>query len=277
MDVVVIIGIGGMGEAIARRQGPGRKLLVADFDAATLARVADALTGDGYDVESRRVDVGSPESVAELARAAAALGPVTQVVHTAGLSPTQASAEAILRVDLLGTAYVLKEFGAVIHPGGAAVVIASMAGTMAIGRLPAELETALATTPADALGDLPFLQSDAVADPGAAYSVAKRANQVRVQTASLAWGAREARVNSVSPGVIATPMGREELAGESGAGMRAMIDASGTGRAGTPADIAAATAFLLSPEASFITGTDLLVDGGVVAAVRSGALHLPGA
>ncbi|XVU26281.1 SDR family oxidoreductase [Actinoplanes sp. CA-054009] len=267
MSVVVVVGVGGMGEAIARRQGAGRRLVLADFDEVALKRVAETLRGEGYDVTARRVDVGDRASVAALADAAAELGAVTQVAHTAGLSPVQAPVEAILRVDLAGVAYALEEFGRVIAPGGAGVVIASMAGTMAAGRLPAELETALATTPADDLLGLPFLQGGALPDAGAAYGIAKRGNQLRVRTASRGWGARGARVNSISPGVIATPMGRQELSGESGAMMRAMIDASGTGREGTAADIAAAAAFLLGAESTFITGTDLLVDGGVVAAM----------
>lgn len=275
-SIAVIIGAGGMGEAVARRIGSGRtKVVIADFKPELLERLAAQLGGDGFDVVTHQVDVGSAESIAELADAAAALGPVTSVVHTAGLSPVQAPIDAIIRVDLVGVALSLDAFCRVIAPGGAAVVIASMAGSMAQGTLPAELESALALTPTDQLAALPFLAPGALPDPGAAYSIAKRANQVRVQAASLAWGAKGARVNSISPGVISTPMGQAELSGESGAAMRAMIDASGTGRVGTPSDIAAATAFLLGDEASFITGTDLLVDGGVVAALRSGALQLP--
>ncbi|MFD6141582.1 SDR family oxidoreductase [Promicromonospora sp. NPDC060271] len=273
-EAVVVIGVGGMGEAIARRQGTGRRLVLADFDEAVLDRTAHALRGDGYLVDAHVVDVSSAPSVAGLAAAAAAAGPVVQVVHTAGLSPAQASADRILRVDLLGVAHVLDAFGAVVAPGGAGVVIASMAGSMFAGQFPAELEGALALTPTDQLLDLPFWADPAFSDPGTAYGAAKRANQLRVQAASLAWGAKGARVNSVSPGVVSTPMGQEELGGESGARMRAMVDASGTRRLGTSADIAAAVAFLLGPEASFVTGTDLLVDGGVVAAVRSGALTL---
>lgn len=271
-EVVVVIGAGGMGQAIARRQGPGRGLVLADFDEAALNRTAEALRGDGHRVDAHVVDVSSAASVTELAAAAAASGPVVQVAHTAGLSPAQASADRILRVDLLGVAHVLDAFGAVVAPGGAGVVIASMAGNLTAGRLPAELEHALALTPTDQLLDLPLWGDQAFAGPGAAYGVAKRANQLRVQTASLAWGARGARINSVSPGVISTPTGQQELDSESGARMRAMVDASGTQRLGTSGDIANAVAFLLGPESSFVTGADLLVDGGVVAAVRCGAL-----
>ncbi|WMN01753.1 SDR family oxidoreductase [Rhodococcus erythropolis] len=273
-QVTVVIGIGGMGETLARRQGPGRKLVLADFNEAALSRVADTLRGEGYDVDTHVVDVSSRESVAKLASDAAAVGTITQVAHTAGLSPTQAAAEAILKVDLAGVAFVLDEFGTVIAPGGAGVVIASMAGAISQGHFPAELEGLLAHTPCDQLLELPFLSEPSFAESNAAYAISKRGNQLRVQAASIAWGARGARINSVSPGIIATPMGQEELAGESGRQMQAMTDASAAKRLGTSGDIANAVAFLLGPDSSFITGTDLLVDGGVVAALRSGNLTI---
>lgn len=274
-DVLAVIGVGGMGEAIARRSGTGRQLLLADFDETTLERVAETLRGEGFAVTTRKVDVTSRESVAALAAAAAELGPVTGVVHTAGLSPMQAPTAAILRVDLYGVAVSLEEFAKVVAPGGSGIVIASMAGTFTVGRFPAEMEQALLGTPTEELLSLPFLQEGAVANPGVAYSISKRANQLRVHAAATAWGERGARVNTISPGVISTPMGQEELAGESGEGMRAMIAGSGSGRIGTSADIAAAAAFLLGPDSTFVTGTDLLVDGGVVAGVRSGRIALP--
>lgn len=267
-DVLVIIGVGGMGLAVLRRSGAGRKVLLADDNEDLLELVHAAALGDGYDVVSAQVDVSSRESVAALAATARELGQVTGVVHTAGLSPVQAPVEAIWKVDLFGVAVVLEEFEKVIAPGGSGVVIASMAGYLGGGGISAEDLASLAAKPADDLMLLPLVTG--IDHPGQAYSVAKRANQVRVQAASPRWGARGARVNSISPGVISTPMGQQELAGESGAQMRAMIDASGTKRVGTPADIANAAAFLLSRDSSFITGTDLLVDGGAVAAVDTG-------
>ncbi|MET7772640.1 SDR family oxidoreductase [Nocardia sp. NPDC005366] len=267
-DVAVVIGTGGMGQAIARRIGSGRSVLLADFDEAALTAVADRLRGEGHQISTRVVDVSDQDSVRSLADAAAALGRVTHVAHTAGLSPMQATAEMILRVDLAGVAYVLDEFARVIAPGGAGVVIASMAGHMS-GDYLAEHNRSLATTPAAELLDLPFLSSDELAYPAVAYALAKRANMLRVQAAAGAWGARGARVNSISPGIISTPMGQQELDGESGESMRAMVRMSASQRLGTPDDIAAATAFLLDPQAGFITGTDLLVDGGVVAAARA--------
>ena len=267
-EVLTVIGVGGMGEAIARRLGAGKTVLLADYNEETLASVAKSLTADGHHVESRSVDVSSPESVHGLAGFAASLGSVAQVAHTAGLSPSQASAEAILEVDLLGVALVLDEFGAVVARGGAGVVIASMAGHM-FPPLTVEQERALAHNPPGELMQLDFISR--IGDPNFAYPIAKRANHIRVRAASAHWGRRGARINSISPGIISTPMGQQELASPVGDGMRAMVAMSATGRLGTPEDIALATAFLLGPDASFVTGTDLLVDGGVIAAIRSGS------
>jgi NAD(P)-dependent dehydrogenase (short-subunit alcohol dehydrogenase family) len=267
--VVVVIGVGGMGEAIARRQGPGRKVILADFNEQTLESLTSRLVTDGYDVSAHHADVGSPESVAALAQVAASAGPVTQLIHTAGLSPVQATVEAILRVDLYGVAAVLATFGDIIAPDGAGVVIASMSGHM-IPDVPSDQQKQLATAPVDQLLALPAVQG--LTHPGLAYALAKQANRFRVRVESINWGKRGARLNSVSPGIISTPQGRLELESEHGEHMRAWIDASGTHRVGTPFDIANAVAFLLGPESTFITGTDVLVDGGVVAAIKSGAL-----
>jgi len=265
-DVVVVIGVGGMGQAIARRLGSGKTTLLADFNDETLQAAAANLTGDGYQARTRPVDVSCAESVSALAREAAALGSVTQVVHTAGLSPSQAPTAAILAVDLLGVALVLEEFAKVIAPGGAGVVIASMAGHM-FPPLTPEQEQALVHTAAQDLLQLPFVNPPELTEPGHAYGIAKHANHIQVQAASKVWGQRGARINSISPGIISTPMGQEELASPLGDGMRVMIAASAARRMGTPDDIAAAAEFLLGPHASFITGTDLLVDGGVTAAM----------
>ncbi|MFJ8023533.1 SDR family oxidoreductase [Streptomyces sp. NPDC096311] len=267
VNVLVVIGVGGMGQSIARRQGAGREVLLADFDEDVLNTVAEALRGEGYGVVTRPVDVSSRSSVAALAKEAADLGSVTEVVHTAGLSPVQAAPAAILEVDLLGVALVLEEFGRVVAPGGAGVVISSMAGHMA-PPLDAAQERELAHVPADDLLDLPFIDSEATGVSN--YALAKRANQLRVQAAAAHWGERGARINSISPGVISTPMGQQELTGESGTAMRAMIANSAAKRLGTPGDIADAAAFLLGPASTYISGTDLLVDGGVIAALRSG-------
>ncbi|WP_328393232.1 SDR family oxidoreductase [Nocardia sp. NBC_00416] len=264
-DVAVVIGVGGMGRAIARRIGGGRRLLLADFDKENLDSVVEVLTGEGHEVFGRQVDVSDAGSVAALAAAAAEAGRVTHIAHTAGVSPTQAVTKAVFEVDLLGTALVLDAFEGVVAEGGAGVAIASMSAYMV--PLPDDQVAALAHTPAADLLALPFLDHDA--HPGLAYSVAKRGNIARVQASAVGWGQHGARLNSISPGVISTPMGRQELDGESGASMRAMVAASATGRLGTPDDIAHAAAFLLDPATSFVTGIDLLVDGGTVAGVRA--------
>ena len=273
--VLVVIGTGGMGAAIARRLGTGHSLVLADFDQHRVDALAEDLRGQGLLASSQRVDVSDRDSVAALAEYAASLGPVTGVAHTAGVSPQQAPVAAVLAVDLLGTALVLEEFGSVVADRGAGVVIASMGGHFA--SLPADIELQLANTPTDELLDLPCLAPATLTDSGAAYVLAKRANQLRVRAAAPLWGDRGARVNSISPGIISTPMGQLELASENGASMQGMLDISSAKRLGTPEDIAHATEFLLDPRSGFITGTDLLVDGGVVAALQGGRLTLPGA
>lgn len=268
-DVLVVVGAGGMGQAIARRLGPGKTVVLADNNDATLERAAECLTAQGHFVEPHHVDVTSASSVQDLAVGGRDLGAVTQVAHTAGLSPSQASTAAILAVDLLGVAIVLDEFAKVIAPGGAGIVVASMAGHL-FPALPADQQHALAHLPAAELLSLPFLNAEQLADPTLAYGIAKQANHLRVAAATSHWGRRGARINSISPGIISTPMGQQELNSPLGDSMRSMIEASSAGRMGTADDIAAVVAFLLGPEASFVTGTDVLVDGGVTAALGTG-------
>ena len=270
-DVLVVIGAGGMGSAIVRRIGSGRTVLLADRDPETLERLGSSFGAEGHRVETGLVDVGDADSVAALAKLAAVLGPVRAVVHTAGLSPAQATAAEVVRVDLLGVAFVLEEFAAVVAPGGAGVVIASMAGHLAPS-IPSDDETRLAATPARELGALGVVKEAAGGESGMAYAFAKRANILRVQAACRDWGRRGARVNTISPGVISTTMGAAELASPVGEMMRGMITASATGRIGTADEVAAVAEFLLGPGASYITGTDLLVDGGVVAGLSVGPL-----
>lgn len=273
-DVVVIIGAGGIGVAIARRQGFGKTILLADISSQTLEDAATLLKGASYDVHTQFVDVTSRASVRALADKAASLGAVVQLLNTAGLSPNMASAAKVLEVDLYGVALVFDEFEQVIATGGSAIVISSMAGHMP-APLPAEQEHALAHTPTEKLLALPFLGPEAVRDSMVAYGIAKKANHLRVQAASLSWGDRGARVNSISPGIIATPLAQHEMASESGPIYRAMIAASPAKRMASPDEVAAAAAFLFGPEAGFITGSDLLMDGGVIPAMRAGRLNNP--
>ena len=209
------------------------------------AAVAEELTGAGHTALAREVDVSDRESLRSLAAECATLGRVTRVAHTAGVSPMQADIDTIVRVDLVGTALVLEEFGAVVAEGGAGVVVASMAGQIFGPHLSADEIADLAHEPAEALARLPWFGR--VQDPQTAYGYAKRGNQLRVATAAATWAARGARINSVSPGVIDTEMGRTELSGETGDLVHAQIDASAIGRAADPDEIAAAVEFLLGP------------------------------
>ena len=263
--VVVVTGLGGMGLSVAQRLGLGSKVVLADVNQAALEVTAESLRADGYDVVEQMTDVSNRDSVAALAGTASELGRIEVVVHTAGVSPVQASVVAILKVDLLGAALLLDAFSGIVAPGGAGVFISSMAGTLA--PLEPDLERRLMDSATADLLSLPELSAEAITDPGTAYSFAKRANQLRVRSGAVTWGRRGARVNSISPGIISTPMGSAELAGPNGEFMRGMIAGSPAGRVGTAHDIASAVEFLVGPAASFITGTDLLVDGGVVASL----------
>jgi NAD(P)-dependent dehydrogenase (short-subunit alcohol dehydrogenase family) len=272
-DVIVVIGSGGIGLAIARRQGFGRTVLLADFNGKILQAAVDDMKAAGYIVETQIADVSSRHSVRALVDKAASLGNVLQVVNTAGLSPNMAPPEKILEVDLYGSAVVFEEFERVIAPGGAGLIISSMAGHMA-RPLPADQEHALAFTPADELLALPFLKD--VPNSLVGYMISKRANHLRVQAAAMSWGARGARVNSISPGIIVTPLAQHELNSAIGDGYRAMIAASPSKRMAPPEEIAVAASYLLGADAGFITGSDLLIDGGVIAAMRAGKLPVPG-
>jgi len=270
-DVTVVIGAGQIGQAIGRRVSAGKHVLLADLHKANADAAAEVLANAGFDVSTATVDVSSRESVHALAETATALGTVTGVIHAAGVSPSQARPEAILAVDLYGTALVLEEFGNIIASGGSAVVIASQSGHR-LGALTAEQDAALATTPADELLSLPMLQPDQVTDTLHAYQLAKRGNSLRVMAEAVRWGRRGARVNTISPGIIITPLARDELTGPRGEGYRQMIDLSPARRAGTPDEVGTVGALLMGPEGAFITGSDFLMDGGVTASYFFGEL-----
>ncbi len=247
-------------------------MLLSDFNPKVLQSAVDDMRAASYTVETQAVDVASRNSVRALADKAASLGKVTQVVNTAGLSPNMAPPEKVLEVDLYGSAVVFEEFERVIAPGGAGLIISSMAGHM-MRQLSEDHERALAHLPADELLALPFLKE--IPNSPVGYMVAKRANHLRVQAAAMTWGARGARVNSISPGIIVTPLAQHELNSEIGDGYRAMIAASPSQRMAPPEEIAVAAAYLLGPDAGFVTGSDLLIDGGVIAAMRAGKLPTP--
>jgi NAD(P)-dependent dehydrogenase (short-subunit alcohol dehydrogenase family) len=270
-EVVVVIGPGSIGQAIARRVSAGRHVLLADLRRDNAEAAADVMRNAGYTVTTATVDVSSRNSVHALVETATHIGEVTRLIHAAGVSPSQAPPEAILAVDLYGTAVVLDEIGDVIAPGGTGVVIASQSGHR-LGALTPDQNTALATTPADELLKLPMLQPEAVTDTLHAYQLAKRANSLRVMAQAVRWAQRGARVNTISPGIIITPLANDELNGPRGEGYREMLAQSPAGRAGTPDEVATLAALLLGPDSGFITGSDFLMDGGVTASYFYGEL-----
>jgi NAD(P)-dependent dehydrogenase (short-subunit alcohol dehydrogenase family) len=270
-EVVVVIGAGSIGQAIARRVSAGKRVVLADLRQSNADSAAAVMADAGFEVSAATVDVSSRESIHALVETSTALGDITGVIHAAGVSPSQASPEAILRVDLYGTAVLLEEFGNVIARGGAGVVIASQSGHR-LGALTAEQDAALATTPADELLALPLLAPDQVTDPLHTYQLAKRANSLRVMAEAVRWGKRGARINTISPGIITTPLARDELTGPRGEGYRRMLELSPAGRAGTPDEVGNLGAFLMGPDGAFITGSDFLMDGGVTASYFYGDL-----
>jgi NAD(P)-dependent dehydrogenase (short-subunit alcohol dehydrogenase family) len=270
-SVNVVIGAGSIGIAIARRVSAGRHVLLADLRQENADEAAKTLDFAGFDVSTATVDVSSRESVEALVKAATSLGDISGVIHAAGVSPTQASPETILKVDLYGTALLLEEFGNVIAPGGSGVVIASMSGHR-LPPLSVEQNMALATTPVEQLLALPMLQPDQVKDSLHAYQISKRGNALRVMAEAVRWGKRGARVNTISPGIIITPLAKDELTGPRGPGYRRMLDLSPAGRAGTPDEVGTVAALLMGPDGAFITGSDFLMDGGVSASYWFGEL-----
>ena len=270
-SVVVVIGAGSIGQAIVRRIGAGKAILLADIRRENTDAAAKTLTDAGFNVTTATVDVSSRASVHGLVETATALGEVFGLIHAAGVSPSQASPETILKVDLYGTALVLEEFGNVIARGGAGVVIASQSGHR-LGPLSVEQNAALATTSVEELLNLPMVQPGQVKDSLHAYQISKRGNSLRVMAEAVRWGRRGARINTISPGIIITPLANDELKGPRGPGYRRMLEISAAGRAGTPDEVGTLGALLMGPDGAFITGSDFLMDGGVTAAYWYGDL-----
>ena len=270
-QVIVLIGAGSIGQAIARRVGAGKHILLADLRQENSEAAAKVLSEAGFEISTAVVDVSSRDSVYALAETASNIGSIHGLIHAAGVSPSQATPATIFKVDLYGTALILEVFGAIIEKGGSGVVIASQSGH----RLPSlqpEEDKALATTPTEELLALPFLQIDQIKDSLHAYQLSKRGNSLRVKAEAVRWGKRGARINTISPGIIITPLAKDELAGPRGDGYRRMIELSAVGRAGTPDEVGVLGALLMSQDGAFITGSDFLMDGGVTAAYWYGDL-----
>ncbi|KAE9362662.1 NAD(P)-binding protein [Stipitochalara longipes BDJ] len=265
--ILVIIGAGGMGLPLARRLGSGKHILLADYSSITLETALTTLHNEGHTATSQTCDIASYTSVTSLAQIASTLGPISAIIHTAGVAPGSATAKQIFEIDLFGTANIIQAFLPVASTGTSLVCIASMAGSMV--HLSTELESHLGTAPLDEL--LQHAEIDVEGeDPGMAYGISKRGNQLRMQAAAKSWGRKGARVNSVSPGVISTALVQGQLKGPGGDRMREMIDGSAVRRIGTVGDLEGVVAFLVGEEAGFVTGADLLVDGGVIAGRRWG-------
>ena len=271
-DVVALVGAGGIGIAIARRVAQGKHLVVTCHNQEMTDRVMESLRKEGFDVSGLVCDLGSREDVLAVIDHCQQFGPITNVICAGGVSPSQAPIAEILRVDLYGSSVLLEEFGRVIAPGGSGVVVSSQSGH----RLPdlgAEQNWALAMTPTEELLALDFLAEDKVGTTLRAYQYAKRCNVLRVQSAACEWGRRGARVFSISPGIIMTALAFDELNGPRGEGYRKMLELMPARRAGTVDEMGALVAFLMGPEAGFITGTDVLCDGGSTAAYWFGDLQ----
>lgn len=245
--VIVLIGAGQIGQAIARRVGVAKHVVLADLREDNANAAAAIMSNAGYDVSVATCDVSARESVRAVVQAASEHGEIAGLIHAAGVSPSQATAATVLKVDLYGTELVLEEFGNVMTAGGSGVVISSQSGHR-LGPLPADQAKALATTPVEQLLALPFLQLDQVKDSLHAYQLSKRGNTLRVMTEAVRWGKRHARINTISPGIIMTPLAKDELGGPRGAGYRRMIEGSVAGRAGTPDEVGAVGALLMGPD-----------------------------
>lgn len=271
-DIMILVGAGQIGMAIARRMGYGMTILVADKNPDHAADIAQTMTNAGFDARPETVDLASRESITKLINMATSLGDVTMLVNAAGVSPSQASIETILNVDLYGTAVLLEEVGKVIAPGGVGVTISSQSGHR-MKQLTAEEDRLLATTPTEELLGLDMLQPGNIADTLHAYQMAKRCNEKRVMAQAVAWGERGARLNSISPGIVVTPLAIDEFNGPRGDFYKNMFAKCPAGRPGTADEIANVAELLMSERGAFITGTDVLVDGGATASYFYGPLQ----
>ncbi len=269
-QVVVLVGAGSIGLAIARRVGAGRHVLVADYSEKNAQTAVLTLENAGFEVSTTKTDLGSRESIVRLVELATSLGDVTNLINAAGVSPSQAPVSQILQVDMYGTSVLLEEFGRVIAEGGSGVVISSQSGYR-LGALPQEQSDALAMTPTEQLLQLPFVQS--IDDTLKAYQYSKRCNVLRVAYEACRWAKRGATINSISPGIIITPLANDELHGPRGEGYRKMISGMPARRAGTPDEVGDMAEFLMSSRGRFISGADFLIDGGCTASYWYGDLQ----
>lgn len=272
-DIIVVIGSGSIAQAIARHVSVGKHILLADIKVTNAQQAENSLSRAGFEVSTTAVDVSSRRSIQQLVKTASDLGNIKGIIHTAGLSPSQAKAQDIIRVDLYGSAVLFEEFGKVIAPGGSCVVIGSQSShRLAIDALTQAQADDLATLPPEALLEIPLVKE--IEDSLYAYQMSKRCNALRVMSEAVKWGKRGARINCISAGIIFTPLAYDELnSPERGGFYRDMLDKSPAGRGGTPDEIAALAEFLFGPNGTYVTGSDLLIDGGATASYKYGDLR----
>ncbi|MBS1949624.1 MAG: SDR family oxidoreductase [Bacteroidetes bacterium] len=271
-DIIVLTGAGQLGIAIVRRMAYGKKIFVADWKMENAQAITQTLVEAGFDAVPFKTDISDRNSILELIRAAQKEGEIAMLINAAGLSPSQSTKEHILAVDLYGTAVLLEEFRKVIKPGGTAVTISSQSGH----RMPAlapEEDRLLATTPTEDLLNLEILQPENIKDTLHAYQMAKRCNVKRVMAEAVKWGEKGARVNSISPGIIITPLALDEINGPRGDFYKNMFAKCPAGRPGMADEVANVAELLLSERGSFITGSDILIDGGATASYFYGPLQ----
>ena len=269
--VMVWTGAGQIGMAIVRRMGYGMKIVVGDKKIENAKAIADIMNGAGYDVTPVETDLSERDSILELIDIGKKLGDITMLVNAAGVSPSQAHVESILKVDLYGTAVLLEEVGKVIAEGGVGVTISSQSGHR-MPALTAQEDEQLACTPTEELLSLPILQPENIRDTLHAYQLAKRCNEKRVMAESVKWGEKKARINSISPGIIVTPLAIDEFNGPRGDFYKNMFAKCPAGRPGTADEVANVAELLMSDKGKFITGADFLRDGGATASYFYGAL-----
>ena len=270
-DVMLWAGAGQIGMAIARRMGYGKKIIVGDKKLENAQAIAKIMNEAGFDVVPMEMDLSSRDSILRLIAEGQKYGEITMLINAAGVSPSQAPVEAILKVDLYGTAVLLEEVGKVIAPGGVGVTISSQSGHRMKQLTPQEDEQ-LACTPVEALLSLDMLQPEKIENTLHAYQMAKRCNEKRVMAEAVKWGEKGARINSISPGIVVTPLALDEFNGPRGDFYKNMFAKCPAGRPGTADEIANVAELLMSDKGAFITGADFLIDGGATASYFYGPL-----
>lgn len=270
-NVVLWTGAGQIGMAIARRIGYGKKIVVGDRSLGNATTIAKTMNEAGFDVTPVEIDISSRDSILNLIEEARKYGEITDFINSAGVSPSQASIEQILKIDLYGTSVLLEEVGKVIAPGGVGVTISSQSGHR-MEALGVEVDELLATTQTEELLNLEVLQPKNITSPLHAYQMAKRSNVKRVMSEAIKWGERNARINSISPGIVVTPLAIDEFNGPNGNFYKNMFANCPAGRPGTADEVANVAELVMSPKGAFVTGTDILIDGGATASYFYGPL-----